>query len=496
MAVDFGRRRDPPDRSETLKLLKALPADTPLFGWDGAKGLVYDGPAEAERFAKAALAALVAATGVPLPRPQTGASAAVGPAARTAVEVAVGSRIDSATAVGYFGSAVATGDFDHDGEWPQICAVHCRRQLRSLPPHCPQAKRTWWSGRTGPGRRVGHRLGRSSAATAMRNPLAALVSEKPAPPCSGTQRMSARRAEVRVVVAAAAGPHRGGGGVPAGGGRRQVLGGSVVHGRFGKALAVGDFDGDGVDDLAVGAPSASFERLNASAPVPDSWVGNGFLEWGKIYIFKGAKATGLGANYSAVIETTDDLTGLGAVLAAADLDGDGVAELLAGCPWSSFTAEAHPVPAVDSINTGGLLSLTAPAPGRLPAGSDARGAARLALTGAGYSWFGQSVAVLPGGLLAVGAPGHRDGSGVTVGAVQVHHSGARRAHSPARFQRGLVLSCPALAVAGTGVLACTVVGAAPLGEFGGPLPPRAAPRAVSSRRRLSTKKDRVGIGLV
>jgi hypothetical protein len=52
--------------------------------------------------------------------------------------------------------------------------------------------------------------------------------------------------------------------------RRQFFSGGFVHGRFGKALAVVDWNADGIDDLAVGAPSASFSQLNATVPVDDA----------------------------------------------------------------------------------------------------------------------------------------------------------------------------------------------------------------------------------
>ena len=81
----------------------------------------------------------------------------------------------------------------------------------------------------------------------------------------------------------------------------------------------------GVDDLAVGAPSASFtnSELNGSVPVGDTWQGSGFREWGKVYVYTGKKGGGLPQNATTVIETTDDLTGLGMVLAAVDIDEDG-----------------------------------------------------------------------------------------------------------------------------------------------------------------------------
>ena len=94
-------------------------------------------------------------------------------------------------------------------------------------------------------------------------------------------------------------------------GRNQMLEGSVVHGRFGWALTVLDWNADGVDDLAVGAPSASFtdEQLNATFPVGDTWQGDGFREWGKVYIYLGHRGYGLAPTAATVIETADDLTG-------------------------------------------------------------------------------------------------------------------------------------------------------------------------------------------
>ena len=88
------------------------------------------------------------------------------------------------------------------------------------------------------------------------------------------------------------------------------------------SMVVLDFNGDGLDDLAVGAPAASFEGLNASFPVNDAWLGNGFREWGKVFIYTGQKHTGLASNASVIIETTDDLTGLGTKLFAVDINGD------------------------------------------------------------------------------------------------------------------------------------------------------------------------------
>ena len=100
-----------------------------------------------------------------------------------------------------------------------------------------------------------------------------------------------------------------------------------------------DYDGDGVDDLAVGAPSASFDHLNATLPVGDEWVGDGFREWGRVYLYRGARQLGLSVNASVVLQTRDDLTGLGTALSVADINGDGSQDLVVGCPVSAFTSK-------------------------------------------------------------------------------------------------------------------------------------------------------------
>ncbi len=95
-----------------------------------------------------------------------------------------------------------------------------------------------------------------------------------------------------------------------------------AHGRLADvgATVTGDFDGDGVQDLALG--------------VPDSDLGR--PQGGAVFVFKGTSA-GPSAEPTWVLKGTSDTGQFGAVLAAGDLDGDGRDDLAVSSPGADVT---------------------------------------------------------------------------------------------------------------------------------------------------------------
>jgi len=163
-----------------------------------------------------------------------------------------------------------------------------------------------------------------------------------------------------------------------------TLTGADEFGRFGWALAVVDLNADGLDDLAVSAPT----------------VGSLSSQYrGRIFVYYGTpEGTGLSAEPGLTIAADEDDTNLGWSLTSGDCDGDGRADLIIGAPLARDRGTQRGLAAL-------FLSSTQRSPGGLIPLSEADWSA------AGekdYDWFGYHAAVaeVPGGgrLLLVGAP--------------------------------------------------------------------------------------------
>ena len=166
--------------------------------------------------------------------------------------------------------------------------------------------------------------------------------------------------------------------------------------QLGASVATGDINGDGVEDLVVGAPGASG---------PSNRRGSS----GEAYVIYGADALPSVVDVRSeqpdiVIYGAEALENLGSGVSTADLDGDGLTDLILG-------AKGGRGPMSDRPGAGNLYVLRNP--GGLPATIDLRaGEANLVVYGAepgdglGSALLGADLTGLAeGGFLLMGAPG-------------------------------------------------------------------------------------------
>jgi hypothetical protein len=183
--------------------------------------------------------------------------------------------------------------------------------------------------------------------------------------------------------------------------------------RFGNVLATGDFNGDAIDDLAVGTPNEKFsagEIIKAQGAVNVIYGSDAGLtaEGNQLWYQDAAGLPGM----------TEDFDKFGAALAAADFGADGRDDLVVGIPGETVGTTLVDAGAIEII-PGGATGLTATgsmqwtqSTARIPGASEKR------------DNFGWSVAAIDVGRsnrpdLVVGVPGENAGSHVDVGAVVV-----------------------------------------------------------------------------
>ena len=99
--------------------------------------------------------------------------------------------------------------------------------------------------------------------------------------------------------------------------------------RFGATLAAGDFNGDGYDDLAVGAPNEDVGSADSAGAVVVLFGSSG-----------GLTADGLWFAGNTTSGTSDENDTFGDALTTGDFDGDGFVDLAIGVPGDEVSGEA------------------------------------------------------------------------------------------------------------------------------------------------------------
>jgi hypothetical protein len=118
-----------------------------------------------------------------------------------------------------------------------------------------------------------------------------------------------------------------------------IKGNSRADDHFGQALAAGDFDNDGFDDLAIGVPGKSVVVSgNSLGGNPTTVVGAGAITvlFGSKKGLTGSRSQTFDQNTAGIDGIAREREAFGSVLEAADFNGDGADDLAIGTPLGSI----------------------------------------------------------------------------------------------------------------------------------------------------------------
>jgi hypothetical protein len=196
--------------------------------------------------------------------------------------------------------------------------------------------------------------------------------------------------------------------------RRWPAHSTVADSQMGRSVALGDFNGDGRLDVAVGAPGREDGRVFLSWSLGGTFGRNDYFRYSLAPHALGIPATGRDA--------------FGWSLAAADFNGDGYCDLAIGAPRHATDGRANAGAAY--VLYGSALGLDAREVTRIAQGADGRPEAddRLGWSLAAGDFNGDGYADL-----AIGAPGENHSGRRDAGALLVRWgspTGLNRGHTP------------------------------------------------------------------